>query len=110
MQEAAELGLWKWLIEHVAVPLLSGLWAALAWWIQLIANRFQKLEERHAADTMAINAKIAALDREHTETYARRDDLREGMAHMREDMHAGFANVEKKLDTLMRHALKDSQG
>jgi hypothetical protein len=90
--------------------LLSGLWAALAWWIQLIANRFQKLEERHAADTMAINAKIAALDREHTETYARRDDLREGMAHMREDMHAGFANVEKKLDTLMRHALKDSQG
>lgn len=99
MQEAAEIGLWKWLIEHVAVPLLSGLWAVLAWWVQLIATRFQKMEDRHAADTMALHQKLSSLDQAHAEMYARRDDVREG-----------FARIDGKLDVLLKHALKDSQG
>lgn len=99
MQEAAELGLWKWAIEHIAIPLLGGLWTALAWWVQLIAGKFQKMEERHAADTMALHQKLSGMEREHADTYARRDDVREG-----------FARIEGKLDTLVKHALRDSQG
>ncbi len=99
MQEAAEWGLVKWFTEHIAIPLVGGLWSALSLWVFSIARRFKKMEEKQAADTMAIITKLSTMDREHAETYARRDDVREG-----------FARLDGKLDVLLKHALRDSQG
>jgi hypothetical protein len=94
-----DLGLWKWFVQHVAIPLLSGLWAAIAWWVKMIADKFTRLEDTHKEELAAIHALISAIDREATNTYARRDDVREG-----------FARIDGKLDVLLKHALKDSQG
>lgn len=110
MHDLAEIGIIKWFISNVAVPLLGGLWGLLAWWIKMISDKFARLENKQAEDVKALFERVAESDKENSSTYARRDDLKEGLAHMREDMHTGFANVEKKLDTLMRHALKDAQG
>lgn len=110
MQEMAEIGLIKWLVSNVAVPLLGGMWWLLAWWVKMIAQKFERLESKQATDVKALFDRVSDIDKENASTYARREDLKEGLTHMREDMHTGFANVEKKLDTLMRHALKDSQG
>lgn len=99
MHELAELGLIKWLISNVAVPLLGGMWALLAWWVKMISEKFSKLEDRQEKDADALHDRITNLDREHASTYARRDDVREG-----------FARIDSKLDVLLKHALRDSQG
>jgi hypothetical protein len=94
-----DIGLWKWVVQHVAIPLLGGLWAALGWWVKMIADKFTRLEDAHKEETAEIHARISALDRDHANTYARRDDVREG-----------FARIDGKLDVLLKHALKDAQG
>lgn len=99
MQELSELGIIKWGIEHIAVPLLGGLWGALAWWVNLIAAKFQKLEDKQSADSRALTERIADLDRQSAATYARRDDVKDG-----------FARIDAKLDVLLKHALRESQG
>lgn len=99
MHELAELGLIKWLISNVAVPLLGGMWALLAWWVKMISEKFARLEDRQEKDADALHDRITNLDREHASTYARRDDVREG-----------FARIDSKLDVLLKHALRDSQG
>lgn len=99
MHEVAELGLWKWVVEHIAIPLLGGGWAALAWWVKMIADRFAKIEKRQSDSETQIAARFAAADQRNADTYARQDYVREG-----------FARLEGKLDILVKHALKDSQG
>lgn len=99
MHEIAEIGLLKWLISNVAVPLLGGMWGLLAWWVKMISDKFTRLEDKQTADAKAVAERITDLDREHASTYARRDDVREG-----------FARIDSKLDVLLKHALRDSQG
>lgn len=99
MQEVAELGLWKWAIEHIAIPLLGGLWGALAWWVKMIADKFSRIESQQKSDSADLHARISAMDRDHADTYARRDDVREIVAR-----------IDGKLDVLLKHALRDSQG
>ncbi len=99
MHEVAEWGLVKWLLEHVAIPLLGGLWGALAWWVKMIADKFERVEAAQKKETAEIHARISTLDRDHAETYARRDDVREIVAR-----------IDGKLDVLLKHALRDSQG
>ena len=99
MHEISELGVVKWAVENIALPLLGGLWGALAWWVNVIAAKFSKLEDKHSADNKAIHERITALDRHNADTYARQEYVREG-----------FARIESKLDLLVKHALKDSQG
>jgi hypothetical protein len=94
-----DIGLWKWVVQHVAIPLLGGLWAALGWWVKMISDKFTRLEDTHKEEMAEIHARISALDRDHANTYARRDDVREG-----------FARIDGKLDVLLKHALKDAQG
>jgi hypothetical protein len=99
MHEITELGLIKWAVENIAIPLLGGMWTALAWWVKLIADKFSKIEKRVAESEAQINARITASDQRNADTYARQDYVREG-----------FVRIESKLDLLVRHALKDSQG
>jgi hypothetical protein len=99
VHEITELGLFKWMVENIAVPLLGGMWTALAWWVKLISDKFGKVEAAQKSDTADIHDRISAMERNHAETYARRDDVREG-----------FARIDGKLDVLLKHALKDSQG
>ncbi len=99
MQEASELGLIKWAVEHIAIPLLGGLWGALAWWVKMISDKFTRVETQHKEDVADLHDRITSMDRAHAETYSRRDDVREG-----------FARLDSKLDVLLKHALKDGQG
>ena len=99
MHDLAELGLIKWLVSNVAVPLLGGMWGLLAWWVKMVADKFTKLETKQTKDAETLHERITNLDREHASTYARRDDVREG-----------FARIDSKLDVLLKHALRDSQG
>lgn len=99
MQEMVELGVWKWLIEHVAIPFLGGVSGFLAFWINALHNRLSKMQDDQDNAEKALHERITNMQRDHAETYARRDDVREG-----------FARIEGKLDTLVRHALKDGQG
>lgn len=99
MHELSELGLIKWLVSNVAIPLLGGLWGLLAWWVKMIADKFSKLEKRIGESEAQINARITAGDQRNADTYARQDYVREG-----------FGRLEGKLDILVKHALKDSQG
>jgi hypothetical protein len=99
MHDAIGFGLWKWAVEHIAIPLLGGLWMALAWWIKLVTDKFSTLETKQSSDTDSLHARITEMGRENASTYARRDDVREG-----------FARIDGKLDVLLKHALRDSQG
>jgi hypothetical protein len=94
-----DIGLWKWVVQHVAIPLLGGLWAAIAWWVKMIADKFSKLEKRMSETETQINARITASDQRNADKYATQDYVREG-----------FGRIEGKLDLLVKHALKDSQG
>ena len=94
-----DIGLWKWVVQHVAIPLLGGLWAAIAWWVKMIADKFSKLEKRIGESEAQINARITAADQRNADKYATQDYVREG-----------FGRIEGKLDLLVKHALKDSQG
>ena len=98
MHEISELGLFKWMVENIAIPLIGGMWAALAWWVKLISDRFTKVEKRVSESEKQINDRITAGDQRNADTYARQDYVREG-----------FARIESKLDILVKHALKDSQ-
>jgi hypothetical protein len=99
MHEVSEFGLIKWLVSNVAIPLLGGLWGLLAWWVKMIADKFSKLEKRIGESETQINARITAADQRNADKYATQDYVREG-----------FGRIEGKLDLLVKHALKDSQG
>ena len=99
MHEIAELGLIKWLVSNVAVPLLTGVSGLIAWWVKMIADRLTGVEKRITETEAQINARMAATDQRNADTYARQDYVREG-----------FGRLEGKLDILVKHALKDSQG
>jgi len=99
MHESIELGIWRWIIENVAIPLLGGAASAIAWWVKMVSDRLRRTEEAHEEKITLLHARISALDRDTANTYARRDDVREW-----------FARIDGKLDVLLKHALKDSQG
>ena len=94
-----ELGLWKWFLEHIAIPLLGGMWSALAWWVHTIGSRFSRMEERHSKDAEATQKRLSDMDQRNADTYARQDYVRDG-----------FGRIEGKLDLLVKHALGDRQG
>jgi Tfp pilus assembly protein PilO len=94
-----DIGLWKWVVQHVAIPLLGGLWAALGWWVKMISDKFARLEDTHKEEMAEIHARITASDQRNADRYATQDYVREG-----------FGRIEGKLDLLVKHALKDAQG
>lgn len=99
MQEMVELGVWKWLIEHVAIPLLGGVSGFLALWLNALHSRLAKIQDAQDDVKNQLHERVTNMQLDHAETYARRDDVREG-----------FVRIEGKLDTLLKHALKDVQG
>jgi hypothetical protein len=99
MHDIAEIGLIKWFVSNVGVPLLGGMWGLLAWWVKMIADKFAKLEKLIGKTELQINARITAADQRNADKYATQDYVREG-----------FGRIEGKLDLLVKHALKDSQG
>jgi hypothetical protein len=110
MDQLAELGVWKWLLEHVAIPMLGGMWGALAWWVKMIADKFERVESQHKSDLVSLQQRLTTMDHDIAETYARRDDVKEGFAQLRNEQRDGFAAVERKLDRLVDHALKGREG
>ena len=42
MSELPDPAAWRWLVENLAIPALSGLWALLAFWVNKIAKQFEK--------------------------------------------------------------------
>lgn len=92
-------GLWRAFIEHVATPLLAGLWSALAYWINTISGKFRDMDRRQEEQAREFRDKLRQVEQHSAETYARRDDVREG-----------FSQVTAKLDILIKHALKDGEG
>lgn len=98
MSDVPDPNLWRWVIEHVATPLLTGLWGALAYWVNTISQKFKDMDKRHEEATRELRDKLGGIEKHSAETYARRDDVREG-----------FQQVSAKLDLLIDHALGKSQ-
>ncbi len=94
-----EVTLWKWLIEHVAIPLLGGGFSAVSYWVHQLGKKLSDMRAQQQADTNDFHRRLSDLQAFSNDTYARRDDVREG-----------FARMEGKLDILVKHALKDTQG
>lgn len=94
MSDIPDPNLWRWFIEHVATPLLTGLWGLLAYWINSISQKFKEMDQRQTTASRDMHDKITSVERHNAETYARRDDVREG-----------FQQVTAKLDLLIEHAL-----
>ena len=99
MHEVSEFVLVRWLVENIAVPLLGGIFSAFAWWIKMIGEKVSCVEKRITETETQINARITASDQRNADKYATQDYVREG-----------FGRIEGKLDLLVKHALKDSQG
>lgn len=99
MHEVSEFGLVRWLVENIAIPLLGGVFSAFAWWIKMISDKVSRVETRLVQTEAQINARITKGDERNADKYATQDYVREG-----------FGRLEGKLDILVKHALKDSQG
>ncbi len=96
-----EAGLIKWIVEIV----LGGATAAVGWWVNHVQTEHRdlrdkqeadvkELRERQTADATDLHDRITRHQQQSADTYARRDDVREG-----------FARIEQELDQLVEHAM-----
>ena len=96
-----EAGLFKWAVE----VLLGAISAGIGWWVSNVQTEHRALREKQDTDAKAIrdrqssdaaelHERITRHQQQSADTYARRDDVREG-----------FARIESKLDQLVEHAM-----
>ena len=100
-----EAGFLRWIVE-ILLGLVS---ASIAWWVNNMQTEHRTLREKQESDAKALRDKqgadasdlhdrITRHQQQSADTYARRDDVREG-----------FARIEGKLDQLVEHAMNSGQ-
>lgn len=85
--------LWRWLLEHFAVPFVGGIWAGLAYWVNMISSKFKTLEQRQTDGEREWREKFGALSADLPKTYATKPELAKAI----EDVGA---KMDKHLDTI----------
>jgi hypothetical protein len=65
--------------------------AAFGWVLKVVWDAIQELKKD-----------IRQIERDLPEVYVRRDDFKDAIKEMKEDMKAGFANVDKTLGLLFK--------
>ena len=98
-----EAGFLKWIVELG----LGGFTTAIGWWVNGVQTEHRSLRkkqeedakalrDRQTADAADLHDRITRHQQQSADTYARRDDVREG-----------FARIEQKLDQLVEHAMHE---
>jgi len=80
--------LWRWLLEHFAVPFVGGIWAGLAYWVNKISNNFKSLENRQEKSDSEWREKLGTLVADLPKTYATKAEtsqtIKEAVSEMKD--------------------------
>lgn len=92
--------LWRWLLEHFAVPFVGGIWAGLAYWVNMISNKFKTLEERQKKGEDEWRERLGNLVADLPKTYATKTETAAAIKEVGEKMDRHLDTISTDVRTL----------